>query len=173
MNRVSFCGLALVAFAACADTSLPVSGPPVAMAQSSAISADQTLGRSTTLIRTFTKGADGTLTEISGVTCRARSDQLSAQVITPQYVTYPTFLQAARFDNRGQPDALVVTCTNGDRTGTQVMAPVTQGSSRSQTATTTTTSGDTTISTSLVALTGNVSSSYPWSFPAQLRVEIE
>ncbi|PJI86200.1 hypothetical protein BC777_2565 [Yoonia maricola] len=173
MKRTSFCGLALVAFAACADTSLPVSGPTVAMTQSRAINADQTIGTSTTLVRTFIKDAEGNRTEISGVTCRLRSDQLSAQVITPQNVAYPTFLQAARFEKRGLPDALVVTCSNGDRSGTQVMPPVTQGSARPQPGTTTTTSGSTTVSTSLVPLTGNISSSYPWTFPARLDVEIE
>ncbi len=173
MQRISFCGLALVAIAACADTSLPVSGQPVTMTQSRAVDAAQTIGGSTTLVRTFTADADGKLVEVSGVTCRMRSDQLTAQVITPQYVTYPNFLQASRFANRGQPDPLVVTCRNGEASATQVVPAFPQGGAGARSTTSTSTSGTTTVSTSLVPLTGNVASSYPWTFPSQIRVTIE
>ncbi|EBA13763.1 hypothetical protein [Roseobacter sp. CCS2] len=173
MKRVLFCASALVAIAACAGTSLPVSGTPVAMIQSRAVDSGQTIGGSTTLIRTFAADAAGDVVEVSGVTCRLRSDQFTAQVITPQFVTYPNFLQASRFANRGRPDPLVVTCRNGDKAGTQVVTAVTQGGPGSRTTNSTSTSGTTTVSTAFVPLTGNIASSYPWTFPAEVRVTVE
>lgn len=173
MKRSLFCASALAVIAACADTSLPISGAPVAMTQSRAVDTDQTIGGATTLIRTFTADAAGALVEVSGVTCRIRSDQFTAQIITPQNVTYPNFLQASRFVNRGQPDALVVTCRNDEKSGTQIIMPVTQGGPGSQTTNATSTSGTTTVSTAFVPLIGNVASSYPWTFPGEIRLTVE
>ncbi len=168
------CGLvALIAVSACGSTSLSVSGAPVAMNETRALSSDQKIGRGSSLVRSFTEGANGDLVEVAGATCRIRSSQLSVQIVTPREVTYPGLLQAARFSNRGAPENLVVTCSKGDRSGQQVVLPVTERGPSVQTIKTAPNPNTPQASGTLIPLTRNVSSSYPWVFPREIRVTLK
>ena len=64
-----------------------------------------------TEIRSFRAGPDGKQVEFGGAVCSGSNAHVSfSGLVTPGVVTLPTYLQADRFANRGQPPALTVTC---------------------------------------------------------------
>ena len=68
-------------------------------------------GTTKTTVRAYTASADGKKTnEVVGAKCKIESDELLAEVVTPQVVVLPKFKQRAELDNRGLPSSLIATC---------------------------------------------------------------
>jgi hypothetical protein len=113
MRATVLIGLALFGLAAC-QTGIEPTLQPVKAALSGSVSQDRLLGTQSIMIRTYT-GKGSARAEVSGQPCTLSAAEFSAKVTTPQAVIVPTFLQGARFANRGRPGALTVTC-NGAAT---------------------------------------------------------
>ncbi|MEM6307985.1 MAG: hypothetical protein AAF701_08370 [Pseudomonadota bacterium] len=83
-------------------------------------------GTDNTTVRVYkmVTGEDGTPTraEVTGAKCTLESDHLKATVVTPQEVILPNYDQNAEYEDRGVPPSILVTCTAGDLTGTQLLA---------------------------------------------------
>jgi hypothetical protein len=119
MKKALFGLTALVLVAGCQEYAKITSAPANARVVSTEAQEQLADGTSMVTIRTFLPGeSDGKIgAELPGIECEARSDELSARVITPQQIVVPKFKQRAKFENRGVPSALVVTCATGDKMG--------------------------------------------------------
>jgi hypothetical protein len=171
MKRFICTALVAAGLGACDVTpSLPVEQAPERLRTSSVVSADRTLGLAGSVVRTYVQGPDGNDVEVAGVSCQISSGELSGRVTTPQMINYPLFIQADRFANRGQPSSLQVTCSYNGKSARQSVSPGLQ--SRARAATQNTAVAPNTVTSSFVPLTGAVSSSYPWVYPPQIRVNL-
>ncbi len=115
-RQIALIGLAASVLAACEDP-MAVSGPPKTASVSKSLPQERVLGTASSVIRTFHLNAEGKREEIGGVPCTVRSRHFSAKIVSPQRVNYPSFLQAARFEDRGHPGTLTVSCSGGGKSG--------------------------------------------------------
>ncbi|WP_371169139.1 hypothetical protein [Aliiroseovarius sp. 2305UL8-7] len=81
----------------------------------------QALQRYDQTVRSYTKDAQGKLTEVAGLSCVLQSQDLSAKVVTPQRVSLPAFAAGARFQDGGRPSNLQVRCHGNGMSGSAVI----------------------------------------------------
>lgn len=116
-------------------------------------------GTTKTSVRADTASADGKKTnEVVGAKCKIDADELLAEVVTPQVVVLPKFIQRAEFNNRGLPSSLIVTCQADKVSG---MASV----SSQEKAVCTTVGGGLAAALITVAVTAAIEPSTPWAYP--------
>ncbi len=101
--------------------------------------------------------------EIIGAKCTLVSDELRAEIITPQEVVVPKFKQNKAFANRGVPGSIVVRCSGGGATGQTIVT-----ANEKQAATTVGAGAGAAILTTLV--TAAVASSTPWTYSSFANV---
>lgn len=168
-----FAGLFLVGTLAGCTGSTEITRSPVALRVSSSVSQDRIVGRSSSIVRTYQVNADGKRQKISGASCDITSRGLSGRVTTPQEITYPQFIQAERFPNRGNPGPIKIRCkANGRTAAIKVDAVPDTPRNRSTTATSTSASGQT-VSATARRITATHAQSYPWAYPGWIVVEFK
>lgn len=167
MKKIILMTSTVAMLSACAELAEPTA-PPTSAALSATYPKER-LGQNTsnTTIRTFIPSAEEGKppTEVLGAKCTLVSDELTANVTTPQAVILPTFKQRAEFSNRGVPGAISVNCRTPGKSGQALVtanekkvAVVTGGG----------------IAGLLIgaAVSGAVASSTPWTYPADVRVTL-
>lgn len=163
--------LALLALAACGPGALPLDRAPQRLSALVEIPREQTAGAATSVIRAYGMGSSGERVELPAAICKISSAQFQGQVITPQEIRYPRFIQADRFVDRGRPDPLTISCTHEDKTGTRVIAPITED--RSEDRQITEYNNGRAATRTFTALTANTRSTYPWIFPDRISVVLD
>lgn len=104
-------------------------------------------------------------TELRGVPCTLRSEQISVDVTTPVTIAIPRFVQSGRFEQRGRPAQLLVSCeANGMRGAASVNAEDKQVS--------TATNAGIAGAILTTAVSAAMASSTPWKFPAMVTVNM-
>lgn len=164
---VLLAALCVATLSACTVEYSKITVAPVMAAVLSSMNKDRLTGSTQRIaVRTVTKGADGKLKEIIGAKCVLTSDELRAEVVTPQEVVVPTFKQRAEFPNRGLPSGLVADCTAGKLTGRGITV------SGQKEAAVGTGAG---IAGALItlAVTAAIASSSPWQYPNVMTVELK
>lgn len=160
-----------LALAAC-QPAQQIASKPVKASLRKTVPAEQMLGRTSVVVRTYKKEADGSTSEVTGAKCTLRSRELAAQVTTPQIVNYPVFLQAARFANRGKPGNMVVTCKVAGMTGTKTIAAFAGVPSKSNSSTSFV--NGQAVTTSSYGLHGKqLATSQPWGYGGLIRVDLQ
>ena len=103
--------------------------------------------------------------ELRGVPCTVRSEQISVDVTTPVTIALPRFVQSGRFDQRGRPAQLLVSCeANGMRGAASVDAEDKQVS--------TATNAGLAGAILTTAVTAAMAGTTPWKFPAAVNVNM-
>lgn len=104
--------------------------------------------------------------EVAGAQCALQSDELSAQVTSPQQVILPRFKQRGRFENRGAPGAIGITCDLGNSTGQTLVTPMEPELMVQQ---------DQGLVVALIslAMSSAASSVQPWIYPNDAQVTLE
>ena len=165
-----FVPLALVALLLTGCTAIdyvPITAAPTTAGVVSTVNKDRLTGKTERIaVRAVTKGADGKLKEVTGATCRLVSDELRAEVVTPQEVIVPTFKQRIEFKDRGLPSALVVDCTAGKQTGRGMLVAA-------QKEATMATGAGLAGALISIAVTSAIASATPWAFPNAISVEVK
>lgn len=139
------------------------------------IPAGQHLGWVQTEVRTFTESADGKKTEVSGISCVIRSKDFTARVVSPARVKTPTYVQGARFADRGKPSPVVLKCQGGGLSGNTKVEAKPYGLSDS----TTTTSyyysntGGYAGGISTTRHNSQLVSSFPWSYGGAIKLVLQ
>ena len=155
-----FAGLFLVGTLAGCTSSTEITRSPAALRVSSSVSQDRIVGRSSSIVQTYQVNADGKRQKINGASCDITSRGLSGRVTTPQEITYPQFIQAERFPNRGNPGPITIRCNaNGRTAAIKVDAVPDTPRNRSTSA-----SGQT-VSATARRITATHAQSYPWAYP--------
>ena len=154
--------------AGCVKPLTPTKPPVSASLSSSNMQERLAKPHSNTIVRAFLPTAEGdkkVAKEVAGAECTLRSDEISAQVTTPQAVVLPSFKQKAAFENRGVPGAIVVDCEYQGRTGRSLLTvqekkvAVVQGAG---------------IAGMLIgaAVSSAVASTTPWAYPDEAHVTL-
>ncbi len=160
------CAAALAGLAGCGATGLDLQPESVRLAERG-IAKDRKIGVGFSVVRTYQEDDAGNRQEIGNAVCTLRSAQFSGRVMTPQQVNYTSLIQADRFENRGRPAPLTVTCRAGDRSATVQVPSVPAIPTDTGTHTFDPNSG---ISVSTRPLFGQLASSYPWVFPRAIGI---
>jgi hypothetical protein len=116
LRPVATMGLAASVLSAC-YTPLEMSGPAKTASLRNGPPQERVLGTASSYIRTYHINAEGERVEIGGAQCTVRSAHFSAKVVSPQEVVYPSFLQADRFKDRGNPGPVKVICKGSGKSG--------------------------------------------------------
>lgn len=154
-------GVALLALAACADTSIPLSETVNAGIKSRA---DNQFNPRTTIIRSFRTNEKGKRVQVGGAVCSGSNARISfSNVVTPGRVSIPSYLQADRFTDRGQPPAIALRCELEGKTVRQTWEPSAQVKDGSSDSTTCIKGNCTSVRT--IKLTSKLSSTLPWFYP--------
>lgn len=119
MMRRKFLLLPLV-LAACTG-GLDVTRSPVTATMTRGVDPDRLIGSQTMTVRAY-RGKGDAKVEVGGIPCTLRAAEFRADVVTPQQVVGPAFLQGARFPARGQPGPVTVTCKDGATSTAAVFA---------------------------------------------------
>ncbi|PJI86199.1 hypothetical protein BC777_2564 [Yoonia maricola] len=113
MTKLTFVFAAALLTAGCATNLTPTEGPVSASVTSAAVSERLANGRNETMVRAYLPadtGETGLGAEVAGAECSLTSDELTANVTTPQAVILPSFKQRGALENRGVPGAILVDC---------------------------------------------------------------
>lgn len=164
----------LGAMSACNDT-VEIATETVSPRMLRQIPEGRHLGWVASEIRTFEQTADGKKTEIVGASCVVKSKDFVAKVTSPARVKTPTYVQGARFADRGKPSQLSVKCSRLGLSGDTIVEALPYGLRDS----TTTTSfyysntGSYAGGFSTTKHYGQLSSSYPWSYGGSIKLVME
>ena len=156
---------ALLLLAACQADVAPTL-KPVDAKISGGVGSDRLIGSQTVTVRSFAQ-VDGKRTEVPGVACTVRAAEFSANVVTPQGVVIPSFLQGERFAKRGQPGQMAVTCKGK----AVAFAAFPAGGSVPVTTSSGTPGQPGYMQTTTGVLVGN-KSAQPWVYPAVVAVDL-
>ena len=115
-------------------------------------------------VRAFTIN-NGRQTELAGLQCALRSEEVAADVVTPARVEMPRFVQSGQFFARGRPAQLQIRCEGFGYEGAETVFAQDKDVS---TATNAGVGGA--ILTTVVSAA--VASSTPWEFPPVSRVTV-
>ncbi|MDW3117226.1 MAG: hypothetical protein R8G60_05135 [Roseovarius pacificus] len=161
-----------IAFAACLTGPLagcmqmaPIETPPAKAAIVSTVDSEWLAAGTTTIaIRSVIQDAKGkTKKELTGVPCTIESDEVRANVVTPQEVIVPKYKQRGRFENRGLPSALIVTCETDEMRGATSVGPVEKQM-------TTAVGGGLAVALVAAATSAAIAGSTPWGYPENILV---
>ena len=157
MTRGAFAALAALAFAVGCDSAPDLGAPSRVDIISRAENQYQTRDM---VIRAYVTYAAGKEAEVTGARCTLSSGLVRARsLVTPGVAKVPTYLQGARFANRGKPPALTGTCSVNGRS-TPVRSEAT--SAVRNTSVQSTSQSGTTTST---RLTSRRLPTLPWYYP--------
>lgn len=171
------CGVFLAvlgAVSACNDT-VEIASETVSPRMLRQIPEAQHLGWVASEIRAFEETADGKRTEIVGASCVVKAKDFMAKVTSPARIKTPTYVQGARFPDRGKPSKLSVKCSGQGLSGDTIVEAMPYGLRDS----TTTTSyyynntGSYAGGFSTTKHYGQLSSSYPWSYGGSIKLVME
>ena len=122
----------------------------------------------TMVIRSYKLDADGKRVEIGGVQCSAKNKWLSMPTVTtPAQIIAPTYLQADRFANGGQPPALQITCRGDGKSRTvKLDASSARGNTVVSSGGQYNAATGTYSNPTATVLTSRISSTLPWAYPS-------
>lgn len=169
MKRLATGTAGLLMLCACGAAPLEIQSKPVKAAFTKEISTAKIAERETKMaIRAYQPGSKPNTrgSEIRGATCTVVSDILRAKVVTPQEVILPAFKQRGRFENRGVPPSLLITCEAGKASG-KALVPAQEKEIA------TATGAGIVGALVTVAVTSAVASSTPWVFPPLATVVLK
>ncbi|MGV6839034.1 MAG: hypothetical protein ACWA40_02445 [Planktomarina sp.] len=69
-----------------------------------------------------TEDGDAVRQEVVGAKCTLESDHIRAQVITPQEVVLPNYIQSGELEDRGVSPSILVSCSADDVRGNALLA---------------------------------------------------
>lgn len=126
----------------------------------------------TTFVRTYT-GTEKKRTEVSGARCTLKTADVTAQVTTPAKVRLPVYVQGKRFENRGRPSDMTITCRADGQTTTVTVAPEPIGTSTYSSSNTAYYNDGSSSITTVVTHASRLSSSYPWGYGPSIGVMLK
>ncbi len=139
---------------------------PILTVQATSSAKDRVVGSTYMDLRTYIKDEDDQLKEVTGADCTLSSRDLRASLETPRLLRLPAYAQGARYEDRGMPAPIEVTCkAPGLRGATTITAA--PGSGHRNSGTTTYSNG---VSVTTMPLTGNRSSISPWTYGSSTMV---
>lgn len=168
VKKLSIAIGAAIAVAGCTPEPAKVTQEPVSAAVKRGTDTKRfAQGTTQVVIRAYKKNADGkTSSEVVGAKCKVESDELLAEVITPQAVIVPNFRQNTAYPNRGLPSALLVNCKADALRGTATAA-----SNEKQVATAV--GGGLLAAVVSTAVSVAVANSTPWIYPTIVKVPMQ
>ena len=134
--------------------------------------AENSFGETYITLRSFRTDDAGEKIEFAGAKCSGRNELISFKgAVTPVRVKVPTYLQGDRFDDRGKPADLRITCKYEGETLTNLLEALSGVQNRliSGTASFNPSTGIYS-QPQTVVLSGRLSSTLPWVFP-NLNIE--
>lgn len=162
--RLSIAALVLTG---CTAQFSEITAAPVTAGVVSTVNKDRLTGKTERIaVRTMVKGEDGKLKEVTGAKCRLVSDELRAEVVTPQEVIVPTFKQRSEFKDRGLPSGIVADCTAGKLKGRSLSVAAQKEASMA-------TGAGLAGALISIAVTSAIAASTPWAYPNVLIVEVQ
>ena len=161
-GSAAFC--TVLGLSAC-EPAIEVTAPEVQAGYLAGFSQDRVAKSRIVTIRSFT-GRNSERAEFAGAECVMLSGEITAQFVTPAKVIVPAFVQKRDLPHRGRPSNLRITCSANGHTGVETYPAA------DKTVSTATNAGIAgAILTSLVS--GAIASSTPWSYPADMAVQVD
>ncbi|MEL7107575.1 MAG: hypothetical protein AAGM21_16765 [Pseudomonadota bacterium] len=161
--RIAASIIAAMAVAGCTPP-LDITRPDVTARVQDAVPRERITSYRPMEVRTFTS-SNGRQVELAGLSCALRSDDLTADVITPARVEMPRFVQSGQFFDRGRPAQLQVRCQGFGYEGAETVFALDK-----EVATATNAGVAGAVLTTVV--TAAMASSTPWEFPPVSRVTV-
>lgn len=174
MRKVLYLGAALFGLAGCMS-GMEVSRAPATAVQIGRVGSERIAGTQQLVIRAYQKDDTGKAVELANASCSLSSKEFRAKAVAPQAVVYPRFLQASRFENRGKPSTLVVTCRAGEKTGRRKVEafPINLTPPSPGPVVTSQPNGTPITTTTSPLFSKKLASSYPWYYGNTISVIVE